>query len=79
MLGIDDGRVNIGKDFKLIGNTDILTVGRHTIGNNAVANLVVGVRLDHFMLFCHLSDPVVGLQSHNSSYSFNQNFLDYRS
>ncbi len=39
MLGIDDGRVDVGEDLELVGHADVVAVGRHAVGDDAVAHL----------------------------------------
>src|SRR5262249_33999818 len=64
VLGIDDGGVDVGEDFEFIGHTQIVTVGRKTVGDHAVADLAVVERIDHVVVESHFADPAVAFNRH---------------
>src|SRR3989337_2988116 len=55
-----------GEDLELVGHPDVVAVGRHAVGDDAVAHLAFLKRLDHALLARHADDPVVGLQAHHA-------------
>src|SRR5207244_9405237 len=59
MLGIHNGRVDVGEDAELIGHANIVTVRRQAEADNAIAHLAVRKRLDYPRLDSPLADPAV--------------------
>ncbi len=64
MLGIDDGRINVGENLKLVGDANVVAVRRNSVADDAFANLAVGERLDHLVIERHFANPAVWLNGH---------------
>ena len=64
VLRVDHRRVDVGEDLELVGDPDVVAVGRDAVGDHALAHLLLLERLDHPVLLAHLADPVVGLDRH---------------
>ena len=69
VFGIDDGAVDVGKNFKFIGAADIVAVAGRTVGDDALSvgffDLVRLEGIDHAEFFAHAAYPFVGLDAHN--------------
>ena len=64
MLGIDDGAVDVGEDFEFVGYAEIVSVGGDAVGDNALADLFFGKRVDHVMFEGGFANPAVRLNRH---------------
>ena len=71
VLGVDDGRVDVGEDLELVGAADVVAVARGAVGDHppglALAHLSGLEGLDHAVLGGHAADPAVGLDGHGGS------------
>ena len=65
-LGVNDGAIDIGEDFELVGNAEVVALGREAIGNDAFADLFFAERLDHPVVDGLLPDPTVTLNRHTT-------------
>ena len=65
-FGIDDGVVDVGEDLELVADADVVAVGRHAVGDDALPHLIVHERLDHLVLARHAGDPRIGFDGHRS-------------
>ena len=63
ILGIHNGRVDVGEYLELTGTTHILAIARCAIGNHpaivAFSHLTRLEGLDHPLLFHHAANPLV--------------------
>src|SRR5271157_2538854 len=66
LLGIDDGRVDVGEDLELVGHAQVVAVRRETEGDNAFADLLLRKGIDHIVLGGHFADPTVTLDGHGT-------------
>lgn len=70
-FGIDDGAVDVGKNFKFIGAADIVAVAGRTVGDDALSvgffDLVRLEGINHAEFFAHSAYPFVGLDAHGVS------------
>src|SRR2546426_12188798 len=68
ILGVDDGRVEIGEQLEFIRAADVVAVARRAVGNDAMTvdlfHLPWLERLDHAALGRHSADPLVRLDAH---------------
>src|SRR6266705_2674439 len=68
ILRVDDGRVEIREQLEFIRATDVVTVARGAVGNDALTldlfHLPWLERLDHAALGRHSADPLVRLDAH---------------
>src|SRR6202022_1152040 len=64
ILGVHDGGIHVGEDAKIIGDADIVSVTGGAVTYDAVSDLAVRKRFDHFVFKRHLSYPTVGLYRH---------------
>src|SRR5262249_48185133 len=63
-LGIDHRVVDVREDLELVGDADVVAVGRKPVRDYAGSHLVVDKRLDHPVLERHLADPAVSFYRH---------------
>ena len=64
MFGVDDGAVDVGEDFELVGDTDVIPVRGDAVADDTFADLAVGEGFDHFVLEGHAANPRIGLNRH---------------
>ncbi len=71
ILGIDDGRVDVGEDLELACAAHVVAVAGRAIRHDAAAVVLLDLArlewLDHAMLLRHVADPVVALDAHERS------------
>src|SRR5206468_7190828 len=60
-LWIDDGVVDVGEDLELVGDPEVVAVGRDAVGDHTGADLPLLEGLDHALLEGHVPDPPVAL------------------
>ena len=64
VLGVHDRGIHVGEDAEFIGDAHVVAVGRDAVADDAVADLAVFVRLDHFVFLRHFANPFIGLHRH---------------
>src|SRR5229473_6434807 len=78
ILGVDDGRVEVGEELEFVRAADVVTIARGAVGDDALAvhlfHLARLERLDHAVLGRHTADPPVRLDAHRRAAP--QVFLD---
>ncbi len=47
LFGVDDGGIDVGEDHEFIGDPDVVAVGGDSVGDDSLADLFFGKRLDH--------------------------------
>ncbi len=66
---IDDGAVDVGEDLEFVGATDVVTVARRAIADDAVSTDLAHLRglerLDHRRVLRHAADPLIGFDTHD--------------
>ncbi len=61
-LGVYQGVIDVSEDFEFVGDAQVVAVGGKSVGDHALANLLLGEGVDHIVFFGHLADPAVALE-----------------
>ena len=64
ILGIDDRRIDVGKDLELWRDARVITVGGEPVTDTAVAALRLHERFDHALRPGGFANPFVGKNGH---------------
>src|SRR6266849_2012301 len=60
-LRIDEGVVDVREDLELVGDPEVIAVGRHPVRDHPRADLALLEGLDHVLLERHPPDPAIAL------------------
>ena len=67
-FGVDNGVKDVGKDFELIGDAEVVTVTGEAIADDGAplmgAHLFPAKGFDHLILFRHLANPLIRFNPH---------------
>jgi hypothetical protein len=62
VLGVDESVIHVGENLELVGHSQVIAIGRQSVGDYSLSYLLLGEWVDHVVFPGHLANPAVALQ-----------------